>query len=570
MKKAPFAALLASLCLLTGCAAGGSAAATPEPTPSATAVPTPTPTPGPVAFETVLEENAGGFSYAADYDAVSAALAAGRAAEEQLVPYGGQEQTADDSDAAFTAAYLDTADVQGSTVCTDGSYLYLLSGSQLTVLTADGANMRWVAGLPVGIDWVSTDAEDGSRWGGYEKHPVELFCAGTALAVLSDWYGYDGRRENGQDVSDYTEYMCVDIYDVSDPASPVLTASFAQDGLEIGGRISGGTLYVATLFGVYGDTAGQEPADTVPALYDGETKTPMAAEKILLAAHPSCAGYTVVCAYDLASGTRADGQALLGISADLCMDGDNLLLLDSRYAVTEDRTYPEDVYTVTEYACAACTDFYRVTLADGALALESGGTVPGAFRSVTGAEKGLLLSAVKDNYRYAVYQDETRGFVNYKWGERETGKAAYLLTASSLGETDAVVPAGYLYPWSAGGKICFAWSGEGNLKLSLYDDKLTEAASRTFGDDYSDTMSSPRSFFVSAEDGVVGFAADDGYSVCRFSETDGFQEGCEVFLQDWPWNARCVATGGCLYVADTKEVFAYSLADLTCLNSLTL
>ena len=73
---------------------------------------------------------------------------------------------------------------EGDIVKTDGTYIYILRGSELIVMQADGADVTDVSNVFVGQDWEQTTTEDGQTHT-QEKLPLELYLANGRAVVLS-------------------------------------------------------------------------------------------------------------------------------------------------------------------------------------------------------------------------------------------------------------------------------------------------------------------------------------------------------------------------------------------------
>lgn len=626
MKKIGFILLILALVILAGC--GGQDAGsepTPSPTPSPTAAPTPTPTPSPVPFETVVERDPAGWSACQDYAQAYEALSGVWEAQEAAV--GADWETPEvQGDAGSTVrSHGDgtgarTAQVtEGNIVCQDGKYIYILSGSRLTVLLAEGNGAAWVSETQVGLDWEETEPETEGAWGGSEKRPVSLYLNGTQLAVVSDWYGYDGYMEDGQSVCDYQEYTCVDIYDISNPGVPLLTASFRQDGYENGGYFQDGTLYQLSSFWVYSDVE-EDPSAFVPSVGAGEETALLEAEDILLSQPAGANCYTVVCAYDLAAGSRTGEIALLGIDGPVYMSGESLYLLGPRYAEGVSRTFEDEVYEVTEWAQTACTDIFRLSLAPEGMALTGAGTVPGWIDSAYDVEESggqLYCSTALENIRYTVYEDAALGLENREYDLWETSRGLYVLDGElrvsgaltmlpeedpvscvwisggrtcvlgSSGQVYAVSFAGgeaaaepleadvfpqVVFPWGESGAAGLSRDETGGLRLSVFqleEDGFRETAGLSLSGDYRAALDSERALFFSQEEGILVLPSADSLSVFQYTPEGELACCTEVFLDDWVWNVRCFLREDALYLVDTGEVLVYSLADFSVLSSMT-
>jgi len=583
MRKLTWIAVVLALiiCFMTACGGkNAEPAPTPSPTPSPTEAPTPTPTPEPVAFETVVAQRVVNCAPAADTAAVYDALASAWAAEEARLEYGGDHAvTAEAADGALTL-YGETAAVYDAagTPVSDGTHIYMLSGTTLQVLRADGANSALLNSLEVGSSWSDTQEGQEPTWGGFEKYPSHLYLAGDKLAILSNWYGYEAYMQDGVNVCDYTEYTCVDIYDLTDPVSPVLTASFGQDGVHMDAQVVDGVLCLATQHLVYSDADAENPEDFMPRLYTTDGAQVMEASQVILTTEPAASAYALVGVYDLNSGARVDAKALLGINGEAVMDGSVICLTAQSYATALSANYRDNIYDVFDYASVACTDVYCLELAEGALTVKATGSVEGhptGDRATTVLGNALHLATRTENFRYTLYADMERGFENILWGDMESGENFVSLSDQlEILSANGGVFKGYLFNWSDGSYLGLAQDEAGALRLSLLsigaDGKLTETAGKSFGSDYSKTLSSSDSIYVNSEKNVIGFAADDGYSFYSYDGENGFVSLFDAYITDWPWHVRCAAAGDYLYMTDRTTVYVYSLTDMALVHTMTL
>ena len=117
---------------------------------------------------------------------------------------------------------------EGDIVKTDGTYIYILRGSELIVMQADGADVTDVSNVFVGQDWERTTTEDG-RAHTQEKLPLELYLVDGRAVVLSSYTDWTCSDTSSDELSGSgNNYVTVDIYDVSDPAAPTLVQSLGQ------------------------------------------------------------------------------------------------------------------------------------------------------------------------------------------------------------------------------------------------------------------------------------------------------------------------------------------------------
>lgn len=575
-------AFVLTIGLLSGC--GGKSVQpepTPSPTPAATAEPTPTPAPTPIPFEAVLNGQVAGYKVPADSSEVYAALSAVWAAEAEEIVYGGDSvEAVKPEDGAVTLYGAAAAEhPSAGTPVSSGEYLYALSGTALNIFRADGANTALLATLEVGSGWSDTQEGQETTWGGFEKYPTHLYLWENRLAVLSNWYGYESYMENAVNVCDYTEYTCVDMYDLTDPVAPVLTASFGQDGSCRAAEVKDGVLYLISDHPVYSDAAASEESAYIPQLYSAEGANSLEAAQIILPDAPADSVYAVVGAYDLASAGRTDVKAILGINGETVISASSIYLTAERYATVGSAPYRDNIYDVSEFVCSAVSDVYRLELSGGEFAVKNASVVSGhsvGERAASVDADGLNLALRQESFRYTLYTDSQRGFENVLWGELENGESVICLSSQlqPAAESKADVFAGYLYGWTDGGFVGLYRDDTGVLKLALLnrsdDGSLLETDFKTFGSDYSKTLSSSEAIYVNSEKNIIGFAADDGYSFYRYDVEAGFVSLFDAYLTDWPWHVRCAAEGDFLYMIDRNTVYIYSLTDLTLVHSLTL
>ena len=137
---------------------------------------------------------------------------------------------------------------EGDIVKTDGKYIYILRGSEMVVMQADGKDVTDVSNVFVGQDWEQTTTEDGLAHT-QEKLPTELYLSGSRAVVVSaysDWTATGGTDDKATGFG--KDYVAVDIYDVTDPTAPVLVKSFGQDGYKIASRMIDGVLYLCSSY----------------------------------------------------------------------------------------------------------------------------------------------------------------------------------------------------------------------------------------------------------------------------------------------------------------------------------
>ncbi|MBQ8513059.1 MAG: beta-propeller domain-containing protein, partial [Clostridia bacterium] len=149
-------------------------------------------------------------------------------AEEQTGNDGGRVYTADEM-YSLTNTQLDDVD-EGDIVKTDGEYIYILKNSEeLVILSADGDDTKVLSRTTVAVDYEYC----GWDWDGgnvfldelENETAKELYISGDRLGIVRTYYNW--QREPDRDEN--RTYL--DIFDVSDPASPGYITTLGQDGL---------------------------------------------------------------------------------------------------------------------------------------------------------------------------------------------------------------------------------------------------------------------------------------------------------------------------------------------------
>ena len=320
---------------------------------------------------------------------------------------------------------------EGDIVKTDGTYIYILRGSELIVMQADGADVTDVSNVFVGQDWEQTTTEDGQTHT-QEKLPLELYLADGRAVVLSSYTDWTGSDTSSDELSGSgNNYVTVDIYDVSDPADPTLVQSFGQDGYEIASRMVGGVLYLCTSYYPGAPEKGDETT-FAPRLYDGDTASVVPCDSIGLMPYNNSMTYAVAASYDIAAGTRLSSQSVLGGGETVYMTAENLYLCASVYDDGAGKTHKDGSYTVTDYTSSVNTAVNRFAIADGKLTFAANGTVPGALNnqfSLDERDGYLRMATTEQTYSYSVYRDEKHDFENTKTNDdaTQTSNDVYVL-----------------------------------------------------------------------------------------------------------------------------------------------
>lgn len=524
---------------------------------------------------------------------------------------------------------------EGDIVKTDGEYIYVLNRAPvsdegyrddlLTIVRAEGADSAVVSRTRIGWSYWESD-DDNDRYSGYSsesKDPREMFVSGGTLVILSNYYKDRGWYENGGNEwkSETEQYLCVDFYDVSDPASPRLVSSLGQDGNLTGSRLLDGRLYVVSTYYVWNFDE-DDPVTYVPGVYRDGVARPLPADCIYICGEST--QYVVACSYDLAGGSLDASQSLLGSGSRLYMSGENLYVLGStwRNEVTSERA--ESVYTVTEHLNYSTTEIYRFDLSGG-LTLAANGSVPGYIESQFSADERdgyLRIVTTYDASAYTIYEDETMGFVNYRWPDEQAmssnglyvldgslnvagsltglaeseyvysvrfdGDAAYFCTyrqVDPLFTVDLSDPANptvlsalkitgfseYLHGWTENRLFGFGYEADeetgrtDGLKLVMFDtsDKTGVTAAHTYALRdvyYSEALYNHKAFFIDPAKNIIGFIGNDSeYFVFSYDENAGFHELCRFSFDAYEYNVRGLWIGDTAYIVGQEEMMTVGM-----------
>ncbi|MCL2745840.1 MAG: beta-propeller domain-containing protein, partial [Coriobacteriia bacterium] len=228
---------------------------------------------------------------------------------------------------------------EGDILKTNGHYIYALSTAGLTVIEANAGNPRVLSTLafddahgpsfrPGALERQGTTSPRSTRSAsaaGSENIYSKMYLEGDRLIAL--W----AITNDPMTSVHFPEMAGVDIFDVSNPASPRYLTSFSLGGNLVNSRMIGDVLYLVCT--TYIDDARRErgrPETFIPFVnHDDETiLAPASHIRITPETREMRAKYTHIVGIDTSRGGRLVSQAaLLGGSDDLYMSTDNLFLL---------------------------------------------------------------------------------------------------------------------------------------------------------------------------------------------------------------------------------------------------
>lgn len=565
------------LCLLAGCSSG---TRTPAATEAPGASPEPTATPAPISFEAAAE---------AARTELRTFSALSEIAEAMQEP---RTEAPETTVSALRCAQIAGDLTESDALRVDGEYIYALSDKDLTIFRLSGEAGELVSTTRVGTAWSSSSDETGA-FTGSEKTPLALFLRASRLAVVTDVYGYESR---GGDMV-YSEYVGVDIYDVSDPGAPVLLSSAGQDGVFAGAWLSGSALCVAAEYSVFPSPEDGKADDLIPCVHTGADSRALDVSEIYALPTGGSDGCTVLSVYSFDNASQINTIAVYG--ADMAKSytlAGSLFLTETRTVTAESRRMSDSAGAFMEYAELVCTDLFRFDYDISGIRPAASGVVNGILpekNAVASYDGGFVcLTEQSAGYRKTyesgddaavqsvpgrmLYTLDTALSVTAKLSELPDGSGiawagftpesvllsgetgSYIADLSVPGTITALpggdaVAADALLPWISGGYAAFRSETAGQMTLALYDAALRKTAEHTFGSDHSGTLESLQSYITLPSRNLLGFSADDSY--CLYAEQNGEIVFCQnLFLNDWAWNARAFEQNGLLCIADRKEV----------------
>ncbi len=309
---------------------------------------------------------------------------------------------------------------EGDIVKTDGKYIYVLKKSkELLILSADGKNTKIIASLGIEKTLKNTETK-------ITRYAQEMYLCGNYLAVLMDYDWNDNYR--------YHDFTVMELYDVSDPATPKLVTTLGQEGNKTADRMIGDTLYLLTNYAVGDYTLRQVTQDYVdayiPHLYkDGECEL-LPVNSIVIPPEIEENRYTIITAYDLKKQEIQATKAIITPTDTVYMSGENLYLADEFYYTDTVDAYTESVYKVEETVSGRRTTIYKMSLADSAkIVTKAVGTVDGVLLNQFSMDEykgNLRVVTSHSTSSRVVYTDEKMGFVNTIWKDSGQTNGLYV------------------------------------------------------------------------------------------------------------------------------------------------
>ena len=547
------------------------------------------------------------------------------AEEENAVNTAGSGSPYDDSSAEKD--YSDTNNqVEGvqeaDIIKTDGEYIYAAVDGDVYLLRENGGNPEILSKIEKKAG-TELDEKDGAHEA--EEYVNNIYVTETRLVLMKYTVDYSTYEDAvAEDVAIAGCYVgqgtyTAAVYDIADRSHPVLLNELGQSGTLISSRMVGDILYLVYSYYVPGEIDEADPSTYVPALYLGDAKTDLAAGDIMLLGEPGAAQYLTVSSIDVGSPAEfLDTQSILGCGSDIYCNSETLVVALTTMEETNDVSKDK-------------TELFRFSLKDGAVTMESQGSVPGYvlnqfsmdeyngyFRIVTTENvthyfnEGGIASAEQEKTRNHLFvldesmnivgsiEDLARGESIYS--ARFMGDTGYFVTyrqVDPLFTVDLSTPSepkilselkvpgfsNYLHPFGDGLLLGFGQnsdeeSGEiQGLKLSMFDTSdpaaVAEKHSELLGKKYmwSNAIGNHKAILVDSEKNLIGFPAENEYMLYSYSPESGFQKIAQLTLEadgpgDMDYDLRGFYVDDVFYLYSPSGLAAFSMEDFSRISTL--
>ncbi len=545
---------------------------------------------------------------------------------------------------------------EGDIVKTDGQYIYVLRNNELIIFKADGASTTKISSVKVGSDNTGDKPMPGNNGTTPEEsiytseYASDVYVTGDTAVIITSYSSYGPYladstiRSDGAEIAIDTgvdgkmaimpvnnqQIAKLHIFDITDRSNPVKKAELGQDGYVLTTRLIGSTLYMISNYYVYSPVEGDN-GTYIPRLYSGDTAKLVSPDSIAIMPYYNSTGYTVICAYDLATATLSANQSILGGGSTVYMNKDTLFIANSTSDQIASSPYTDSIYTVIDYTMSNVTDITSFDISGGKLSLKSSGSVPGSLNDQFALDEyngNLRVVTTSYGQSWSEYTDKAKGFVNYVYKDPTSANALYVLDGSlktigsvtdlAAGEqvysvrfdgaigyfvtfrqvdplfavdlSDPTNPtvlsslkipgfSEYLHVWNDGrlfglGMDADAETGRTDgMKLTMFDttDPTAVSVKHTLKLDtgYSNALYNHKAILISADKSIIAFPADNGYDIYGYSDEQGFFKRASVSSIEWSGDSRGLYIGDTAYIIDYTSISVLDMNGFTLLNRIS-
>lgn len=512
---------------------------------------------------------------------------------------------------------------EADVIKTDGEYVYCLKGSTLTVISLE--TMEIVSTVESSLDppieihkdgdkvfLISSDTEEIRIINSSTENAVAESSKAENFSNASDVPANDAALSNSASGNSDMETFpkdetdtpalktanrintSVDVYDVSNAADPVHTASYKQNGSYIASWLVDGTLYMVTDYADYRikPLDAQTDLDSfVPAYYINGEKFYLAANDIIVPSNAVSTDYIVAAALTPDSGgISACVKAVLGGGRNVYCSPETLYIASAQkresgeYSIISSFGLSRDGIS---YLAGGMVDG---RILGGKSMNEYGGKLRAAAKITD--ENGIPSTAVYvldrsmtvENSAGQILRGESTDRVkfekNYARLFRKNSKtAAAVIDLSSNPPTfaqTAMDGAVYLYKYGGDKLLGIGASEEGGVTLSMFGSEsgLTlGSVNFANGETFSKALTDRRAVLFDSDAGIIGvpvyshneFGTKNQYYVYGFDDTAGFvQKGVIEYtdIDDSMIFQRGEIIGENLYVFGSGRIVSARLSDL--------
>ncbi len=516
---------------------------------------------------------------------------------------------------------------EGDIVKTDGEYIYILSGDDISIVKAQGAESAEVARINV-----AKDDEKGQSW----EYVQEFYVADGLLSVIKfkNQYLPANDLQASSDVAvnrimPLKNVTYVSIYDVSDKENITLKAELGQDGYFVSSRLKDGKLYLLSSYANGQSWKEDDILSYVPCLYNGTKTEAVAIDDISLLPKKEGVEYTVINEIDIEKGKISSTQGILGGYATVYMNENNLYLAYDHYNVEKEEKTIEG-RKVEEYTNTTETDIVRISL--GEMETAAFGSIDGYLLNqfaLDEYEGNLRIAATVDKYVYQTSEDQVKGYSNYETIEDTNANCLYVLDddLKIIGTISDLAPDEQIYSVRFDGEVGYFVTfrqvdplfsvdlsnpaapkimgelkipgfsqylhvyGEdllfglgmtadektgrtGSLKLSMFDVSnpydVTEKHQLVLEENYSTALYNHKAILVAKEKDLIAFPVDKGYKVFGYDEMTGFINVGEIETDNWCGDSRGVYIDDYFYVCSDKQIYILDMNNFALAKELTI
>ncbi len=577
----------------------------------------------PAAASPVPVQSSKTMSYSEIYDVVSklasndfyyAKGATRFAAAPESVTAAAQDSTQTLNTQDYSDTNVQVAGVQESDIVkTDGKYIYSISGKKIYIISAADGRMSKVSEL---------SCYDYDEYGQQKGYAFEMYITGNRLAVLKNYYDYSYKDTVTGSPAAKGYFMPprftkartgVEIYDISDRASPIFLTSYSQSGSYVSSRMINDYVYLVTNEGLY-SMVKDDPTTYIPMVYSGDKGSLLSPENIHITIGPEDgypAQYLVVSGIDAAKGELISTKSVLGYGNSVYSSLNNL------YIASYSQYKNDNAYT-------DATRILRFSINNGIIELKSEGIVNGSLlnqfsmdeyndvlRVVTTVNSvsakssdGMISKSYMYNCLYTLDLSlktigKTEGLASGErvYSARFVGDTGYFVTFRQVDPLFTVdlsdpqkpevlselkIPgfSQYLHPYGEGllfglGRNADEKSGKADfLKLSMFDTSdpgnVTEAAKAIIdGVYYSEASSNHKAILIDKDKNIIAFPADGKYYIYSYTHENGFMQKAVISssedTNELPYyyyqSMRGLYIGGYFYIISDSGISSYGIKD---------